>query len=81
MDEFLIDLIKSVLIQLVCDTVHKYSEPPKHYSVDVGSISASMDITQEDLKYMRELATKEQVNSYLNAKVSIDMRCDQSETD
>ncbi len=40
---------------------------------DTGNISDAMDIAEEDLKYMRDLAEQEVVNRYTVAEVSIDM--------
>lgn len=38
-----------------------------------GKIADSMDITKEDLKYLRDIAEKEAVNRYTTAEVKIDM--------
>ncbi len=40
-------------------------------SGDTSNISDAMDITQEDLKYMRDLAEQESVNRYTTAEVTI----------
>lgn len=41
-------------------------------STDTGNISDAMDITQEDLKYMRDLAEQESVNRYTTAEITIE---------
>ena len=38
-----------------------------------GNISDAMDLTEEDLKYLRDMAEQEAVNRYTVAEVSIDM--------
>lgn len=38
-----------------------------------GKIADAMDITQEDLKYLRDIAEKEAINRYTTAEVNIDM--------
>ena len=40
---------------------------------DTGAIKDSMDITEEDLKYLRDIAEQETVNRYTVAEVSVDM--------
>lgn len=42
-------------------------------SSDTGNISDAMDITEEDLKYLRDIAEQEAVNRYTVAEVSVDM--------
>lgn len=39
---------------------------------DTSGISDAMDITQEDLKYMRDLAEQESVNRYTTAEITIE---------
>lgn len=39
---------------------------------DTGSISDAMDITEEDLKYLRDIAEQEAVNRYTVAEINID---------
>lgn len=39
---------------------------------DTGNISDAMDITEEDLKYLRDIAEQEAVNRYTVAEVNID---------
>lgn len=39
---------------------------------DTGNISDAMDITEEDLKYLRDIAEQESVNRYTVAEVNID---------
>lgn len=41
-------------------------------SGDTSNISDAMDITQEDLKYMRDLAEQESVNRYTTAEITIE---------
>ncbi len=41
-------------------------------STDTGSISDALDITQEDLKYLRDIAEQEAVNRYTVAEINID---------
>lgn len=41
-------------------------------SGDTSGISDAMDITQEDLKYMRDLAEQEAVNRYTTAEITIE---------
>ena len=41
-------------------------------SGDTSDISDAMDITQEDLKYMRDLAEQESVNRYTTAEITIE---------
>lgn len=40
---------------------------------DTGSIKDSLDITSEDLKYLRDIAEQEAVNRFTTAEVKIDM--------
>ena len=40
---------------------------------DTGAIKDSMDITEEDLRYLRDIAEQETVNRYTVAEVSVDM--------
>lgn len=42
-------------------------------SEDTGNISNAMDITEEDLKYLRDIAEQEAVNRYTLAEVKVDM--------
>lgn len=42
-------------------------------SDDTGNISDAMDITEEDLKYLRDIAEQESVNRYTTAEVNVDM--------
>ena len=39
---------------------------------DTGGIKDAMDITEEDLKYLRDIAEQEAVNRYTVAEVNID---------
>ena len=41
-------------------------------STDTSGISDAMDITQEELKYMRDLAEQESVNRYTTAEITIE---------
>lgn len=49
------------------------SDGVEDISDHTGSIADSLDITEEDLKYLRDLAEQESVNRYTVAEVSIDM--------
>lgn len=40
---------------------------------NTGAIKDSMDITEEDLKYLRDIAEQEAINRFTTAEVSIDM--------
>lgn len=40
---------------------------------NTGAIADSMDITEEELKYMRDIAEQEAVNRYTTAEISVDM--------
>lgn len=40
---------------------------------DTGAIKDSMDITEEDLKYLRDIAEQEAVNRYTVAEIHVDM--------
>ena len=42
-------------------------------SENTGAIRDSLDITQEELKYMRDIAEQEAVNRFTTAEISIDM--------
>ncbi len=41
-------------------------------ATDTGAISDSMDVTQEDLKYLRDIAEQESINKYTLAEVKIE---------
>lgn len=41
-------------------------------ATDTGAISDSMDVTQEDLKYLRDIAEQESINRYTLAEVKIE---------
>lgn len=41
---------------------------------DVGSISDSLEIAEEDLKYMRDIAEQEVINRFTTAEIRIDMQ-------
>lgn len=40
---------------------------------DTGGIADSMDVAEEDLKYLRDIAEQESVNRYTTAEISVDM--------
>lgn len=52
--------------------------PPDPYTStiasDVGVMKDSMEISQEDLKYLREIADRESINRFTTAEIKVDMQ-------
>lgn len=72
----LLDLLGSTDIPNVDDYTSQFtgmSDSLDNISADTGNISDAMEITEEDLKYLRDLAEQEVVNRYTVAEVTVDM--------
>lgn len=72
----LFDLFDSTDIPNVDEYISQFegmSDSLEGISTDTGNISDAMDITEEELKYLRDIAEQETVNRYTVAEVSIDM--------
>lgn len=70
------DLLGSTDIPNVDDYTSQFtgmSDSLDNISADTGNISDAMEITEEDLKYLRDLAEQEVVNRYTVAEVTVDM--------
>ena len=70
------DLFGSTDIPSVDDYTSQFagmSDSLDGISGDTSNISDAMDITEEDLKYLRDIAEQEAVNRYTVAEVSVDM--------
>lgn len=49
------------------------SKAVKDTAGNTGRMADAMDIAEEDLKYLRDMATQEAINRYTTAEVKIDM--------
>lgn len=51
-----------------------YSDDVAQIADNTGSMADSMDISKEDLKYMRDVAEREAINRYTTAQIAVDFK-------
>ncbi|MEA5084349.1 MAG: tape measure protein [Lachnospiraceae bacterium] len=51
-----------------------YSDDLAQIADNTGSMADSMDISKEDLKYMRDVAEREAINRYTTAQIAVDFK-------
>lgn len=54
-------------------TIPSYEDLLEGIGDDIGSIKDSLDISEEELKYMKDLAEQEAINRFTTAEIKIDM--------